>query len=409
MITSLVPILDVNRGNEIDLSSDINPLDKPWAYYQILGISKDATYDEIKRAYRKLAMKTHSDREGGNDEDFKQIALIKNVLLDDGGELGSEYSLRTEYDEICSLSSTFTQNISRGENKTQRLTEILLEEMRTKRKIAEIDVDIDKTNPGFRELKIKTEEKIDAMKELKAEIGKIKRQLERGKITRNEGQTQLAALQTAAEKTIETIQSNAQTLNATIKARFQISDEHREELSQKEKSKLETFHSDFQRNPSYYHKKLLDVFYTGPGKFQFGISNKVYFEIENYEFLGELLKLNLMGDCYLSGFSQVHFKSSRLEQLLVTDSNLKGLIEIVNGDVKIKYKSAKGYNVIKAQTLDGEIKLEGFAKEGDLYIPEQYATKNWQNQKPHLEILVKTGDIDLTQIRKVPENVYSIK
>jgi len=384
MITSLVPILDVNRGNEIDLSSDINPLDKPWAYYQILGISKDATYDEIKRAYRKLAMKTHSDREGGNDEDFKQIALIKNVLLDDGGELGSEYSLRTEYDEICSLSSTFTQNISRGENKTQRLTEILLEEMRTKRKIAE-------------------------MKELKAEIGKIKRQLERGKITRNEGQTQLAALQTAAEKTIETIQSNAQTLNATIKARFQISDEHREELSQKEKSKLETFHSDFQRNPSYYHKKLLDVFYTGPGKFQFGISNKVYFEIENYEFLGELLKLNLMGDCYLSGFSQVHFKSSRLEQLLVTDSNLKGLIEIVNGDVKIKYKSAKGYNVIKAQTLDGEIKLEGFAKEGDLYIPEQYATKNWQNQKPHLEILVKTGDIDLTQIRKVPENVYSIK
>jgi curved DNA-binding protein len=30
-------------------------------YYQIMGIARDATQDEVKRAYRKLAMKYHPD------------------------------------------------------------------------------------------------------------------------------------------------------------------------------------------------------------------------------------------------------------------------------------------------------------------------------------------------------------
>lgn len=54
-------------------------------YYKILGVSKDATEQEIKKAYRRLAIQYHPDknRDGnGNDEKFKEIGEAYETLID---------------------------------------------------------------------------------------------------------------------------------------------------------------------------------------------------------------------------------------------------------------------------------------------------------------------------------------
>jgi DnaJ-class molecular chaperone len=47
--------------------------------YEVLGINKDATESEIKKAYRTLAIKNHPDK-GGDAEQFKQVAEAYEIL-----------------------------------------------------------------------------------------------------------------------------------------------------------------------------------------------------------------------------------------------------------------------------------------------------------------------------------------
>lgn len=59
-------------------------------YYEVLGIQKGASKDDIKKAFRKLAQKYHPDKAGGDEAKFKEINEAYQILSDD--------KKRAEYD-----------------------------------------------------------------------------------------------------------------------------------------------------------------------------------------------------------------------------------------------------------------------------------------------------------------------
>jgi len=51
-------------------------------YYEVLGVGKNASADEIKKAFRQAAVKHHPDKEGGDEAKFKEINEAYDVLKD---------------------------------------------------------------------------------------------------------------------------------------------------------------------------------------------------------------------------------------------------------------------------------------------------------------------------------------
>src|SRR5471032_2145987 len=54
-------------------------------YYEVLGVQRDATPEQLKASYRKLAMQFHPDRNDGDkvaEEKFKEVGEAYSVLSD---------------------------------------------------------------------------------------------------------------------------------------------------------------------------------------------------------------------------------------------------------------------------------------------------------------------------------------
>ncbi|OGE76174.1 MAG: molecular chaperone DnaJ [Candidatus Doudnabacteria bacterium RIFCSPHIGHO2_02_FULL_48_21] len=76
-------------------------------YYEILGVSKGASKDDIRRAYRKLAHEYHPDKQGGKADKFREVNEAYEVLSDE--------SKRSQYDRF---GQTFEQSARGGQGRS---------------------------------------------------------------------------------------------------------------------------------------------------------------------------------------------------------------------------------------------------------------------------------------------------
>jgi curved DNA-binding protein CbpA len=103
-------------------------------YYNILGVSENATLVEIKKSYRFLVKKYHPDRNSGKEIDSEMIKKI-NIAF----EVLSDKKKRLEYDDLCSEIQKIDLNQYREKNITIRNNNESIENTTTIRRTITIE------------------------------------------------------------------------------------------------------------------------------------------------------------------------------------------------------------------------------------------------------------------------------
>ena len=81
-------------------------------YYKILGVKNDASIDEIKKAFKKLALKFHPDRYAGKSEKEKKEAEEKFKEIAEAYGVLSDKEKKEKYDKFGDEDATFDSGFS---------------------------------------------------------------------------------------------------------------------------------------------------------------------------------------------------------------------------------------------------------------------------------------------------------
>ena len=104
--------------------------------YKVLNIAKDATKKEIRKAYYKLSLQYHPDKNNGDDKKFKQVVIAYKVLTDqreayDNGEMINEKDIWEKWNELDAMKKKY-------QNSKEEKKDILEAYTSSKGKIEEI-------------------------------------------------------------------------------------------------------------------------------------------------------------------------------------------------------------------------------------------------------------------------------
>ncbi len=358
-MSSLVRVLQL--GNmRFGIPEDIEELRKPWAFYDYLGIPRNASQDVIGQAYRRMAQKLHTDA-GGKKEQFQVLENVREVLLDDGRPFGPEHGRRAHYDSVCELDDFFDGFIEYRCKRTMKFSELLLAEMEAKRSIAKFEHKMAEEVPGFAE-------KLRSLKTAKSE-------------------------EVAEALTAELGQLMEQHSEIDPEAREQHRKLREEQIQQSEKQTAD-FIETARKNRGVF-SPVADIYYVGGNSFVFTDDGSSNFGIVEAGENNGIASMVVSGDyCKICGVRQVHFKSKKAV-VQVKDPSLSGIVHVLDGTVRVVYESSTYGEVIRVRAPKIEW-FDGFVKHGELFVPQKFAVGSWWEKKPALDIAVKTGSASLT-------------
>lgn len=380
------------------LPEDLAPHKKPWAYYDLLGIERNASSQDIKKAVRRLSLTNHPDRfavkgveeQARAEERQKLINDISTILLDEGGELGAEWSKRSLYDKISGYGEFFgAGHIEHKGCRTATITENLLDLLELEKRGVESKYHFETENP-----------------EIVREMQILKRAINQGdNYSANQAHKRIVEKMAAKEGLTPTEFERRQ------REMFERHEKRKQERKLKNGKFKDGLISDLRKNvtpskdkPNLGIDKVFDIWYNGAKdenqEVIFSTSDYPFCSLVGYDESDGVIKMGLEDNATFVGMRKVHFKA-QYAHVIINDAHLEGIFQVVNGNITIEYEGSSYGAVIRVRAPKVyNNNNNDFVQQGDLYTPKSFATEKWAEKEVLVDIAVLNGAVNLRLKKK---------